>query len=306
MQRFRLAQGEDPGDYFLTIKQLEGSSAELKPGERPLKVFEGLVDSQPPRVNRNSVGSISSVASNLSMHPAIKKLPMNDFTDDSAVKFYLNRRGADDDIDQPIEHEFHTGEEGAIPPPSPLRPRDSSDSERLLKPPPNNVSVSLAGQANGATQLSPERFNSPSVRFQLQLVIFPEDLPDGMGFDSMTEAIIPRAALRERTPAQAQAGAQAGISQVKRRKVLSFPRNTTCAEVIERGLERFGIPDSVVDGGDEVDDKAMKRRSYSRVRYGLGVQIGGQGLLSESSCEQTFLSFIWYNREDATTHQQSA
>ncbi|KZP18119.1 SH3-domain-containing protein [Athelia psychrophila] len=45
-----------------------------------------------PKVKRSSVGGISSVASNLSMHPAIKKLPMNDFTDDSAVKFYLNRK----------------------------------------------------------------------------------------------------------------------------------------------------------------------------------------------------------------------
>ena len=45
-----------------------------------------------PRVKRSSVGSISSLASNLSMHPAIRRLPMNDFADDSAVKFYLNRR----------------------------------------------------------------------------------------------------------------------------------------------------------------------------------------------------------------------
>lgn len=37
-------------------------------------------------------------AHNLSMHPATKKLSMNDFTDDSAVKFYLNRMtdGVDD------------------------------------------------------------------------------------------------------------------------------------------------------------------------------------------------------------------
>jgi hypothetical protein len=61
-----------------------------------LACFEGLVeaiavDMLLMRVKRSSVGSISSVASNLIMHPAIKKLPMNDFTNDSAVKFYFNR-----------------------------------------------------------------------------------------------------------------------------------------------------------------------------------------------------------------------
>jgi hypothetical protein len=93
MQRFRLPAGDAEDDYFLMIKVVEGGSAELGGDERPLGVFESLVEAAAadmllPRVKRSSVGSISSVASNLSMHPATKNLPTNDFTDDSAVKVY--------------------------------------------------------------------------------------------------------------------------------------------------------------------------------------------------------------------------
>ena len=60
----------------------------------------GGSDGGAAKVKRSRVGSISSesIASNLSMHPAIKKLSTNDVTDDSFVKFYLNRRtdGVDD------------------------------------------------------------------------------------------------------------------------------------------------------------------------------------------------------------------
>ncbi|KAJ3751606.1 hypothetical protein EV360DRAFT_89565 [Lentinula raphanica] len=40
-----------------------------------------------------SVKLIRTVSSALSMHPAIRKQRMNDFSDDSVVKFYLDRRG---------------------------------------------------------------------------------------------------------------------------------------------------------------------------------------------------------------------
>lgn len=104
LQRFRLPAGEDEDDYYLTIKEVGGgASAVLEAKEKPLVVFETLVVEamEVPKVKRSSVGSISSIASNLSMHPAIKKLSMNDFTDDSAVKFYLNRKRRDgvDDSD---------------------------------------------------------------------------------------------------------------------------------------------------------------------------------------------------------------
>jgi hypothetical protein len=78
-------------------------------------------------------------------------------------------------------------------------------------------------------------------------------------------------------PAAATTGS--GIPQSFRRKVFIFPKNTTVAEVIELGLERFGISEGVVDGGDEVEDKGSKRRSASRVRYGLNCLSGGQGTL---------------------------
>ena len=58
---------------------------------------------------------------------------------------------------------------------------------------------------------------------------------------------------------------------------MQFPKNTTVAEVIELTLERFSIAEGVVDGSDEVEDKLAKRISLAHVRYGLAVQLGGQG-----------------------------
>ncbi|KZV82654.1 hypothetical protein EXIGLDRAFT_843529 [Exidia glandulosa HHB12029] len=258
LQRFRIPKGDDPGEYFLTVKRVEGSSAALRPHEKPLGVFETLVEAAQmemllPRVKRSSVGSISSVASNLSMHPAIAKLGMNDFADDSTVKFYLNRRSpsglAEDDEDVTLRADELDGAKG--------------------KP---NLSVNVAAASTG--NVTPERFTSPTAHFALQLFIFPEDLPTGMVFDPHTEAIIPRASLKERSTASATASSS--VNQTQRRKVFMFPKNTTVAEVIELGLERFGIVEGVVDGGDEVEDKQAKRRSMSRVRYNLTVEVDGQ------------------------------
>ncbi|KAG2059770.1 hypothetical protein BDR06DRAFT_979856 [Suillus hirtellus] len=239
IQRFRLPAGEDGTDYYLTIKQVE--------------VFESLVEAamELPKVKRSSVGSISSILSNLSMHPAIKKLSMNDFSDDSVVKFYLNRRrdGADDSA---------TTEEGD----ETVQADMSHDVAEGL-----NTSVSSAN-------VTPDRFSSPSYRFTLQLVIHPEDLPDDMVFDPVTEAIVFKNTLRDTT--HSTSSISSGISQGQRRKVFTFPKNVTVAEVIGLGLERFGILEGVVDGGDEVEDKMTKRRSTSKVRYGLTADVGGQ------------------------------
>jgi len=98
----------------------------------------------------------------------------------------------------------------------------------------------------------------------------------------LTEAIVFKHTLRDRS--QASIGSSPGISQSMRRKVFMFPKNVTVAEVIEVGLERFGILEGVVDGGDEVEDKLTKRRSSVRVRYGLTVDIGIQGWFHYSSC----------------------
>jgi len=200
IQRFRLPAGEDATDYYLTVKGLEGSSAVLRPEEKPLVAFETLVEAalDLPKVKRSSVGSISSIASNLSQHPAVKKLPMNDFTDDTAVKLYLNRG------------------------------------------------------------------------FELQLLICPDDLPDDMVFDTLTEAIVFKDTLRDRTQAPAS-------SAPFRRKILRFPESITVAEVIKASLKRFGIPHGVVAGGDEVEDKNTTLDNSARVRYVLKVPVDGIG-----------------------------
>ncbi|KAK0455653.1 uncharacterized protein EV420DRAFT_1552502 [Desarmillaria tabescens] len=255
MQRFRLPSAENAQDYYLTVKQIEGSSAKLQDQEKPLGVFETLVEAamEMPKVKRSSVGSISSITSNLSMHPAIKKLAMNDFTDDSAVKFYLNRAGGEEDS---LENEETL-----------LAADSSNDSEVFSSPKQQYLTVSTAGP-----NVPPERFSSPSYRFALQLVIYPDDLPDDMVFDPQTEAIVFKETLNHRS--QSGSVVSPGITQHLRRKVFVFPKNVTVAEVIELGLERFGILEGVVDGGDEVEDKSTKRRSISRVRYGLSVDIG--------------------------------
>ena len=258
IQRFRLPAGEDEKDYYLTIKQVEGSSAVLRGEEKPLGVFESLVEAamEIPKVKRSSVGSISSVASNLSMHPAIKKLSMNDFTDDSQVKFYLNRRGRDDET-------FDEGDETLL--------AESVDGDSESRGRGQFLSVATAL----GNSVPPERFSSPSFRFGMQLVVYPDDLPDDMVFDPQTEAIVFKNTLRTRP--QASQVPSPGISQTQRKKIFVFPKNITVAEVIEQGLDRFGIPEGVVDGGDEVEDKQTKRRSSSRVRYCLAVEINGKG-----------------------------
>ena len=258
IQRFRIPGAENESEYFLTIKQVEGSSAVIRPEEKPLVVFESLVEAamELPKVKRSSVGSISSVASNLSMHPAIKKLSMNDFTDDSAVKFYLNRKVG--------PHDDEYGEEGD----DTLLAESTQDDDESSRGSGPFLSVMTAGGSSVAA----ERFTSPSIKFSLLLVIHPEDLPDDMVFDPQTEAIIFKSSLRDRNIRPS-----AGLSQTQRKKIFTFPKNATVAEVIEIGLERFGILEGVVDGGDEIEDKLSKRRSSSRVRYCLHVDVNGKG-----------------------------
>lgn len=261
IQRFRLPTSETEAatSYYLTIKQVEGSSTVLLPEEKPLVVFETIVETvmELPKVKRSSMGSISSVSSNLSMHPAIKQLSMNDFTDDSAVKFYLNKRGVD-------------GKESLL--------GDEDEDETIYAESTRDTidGVSLSS-LNPSVNVTPERFSSPSVRFALQLVIYPEDLPDDMVFDPLTEAIVFKNTLKDRTTSISSVSS--GVSLSQRRKVFTFPKNVTVAEVIELGLERFGILEGVVDGGDEVEDKLTKRKSSSKVRYWLTASINSQGKL---------------------------
>ena len=256
LQRFRLPSAEDENDYYLTVKQVEGGAfAVLEPNENPLVVFEALVNEamELPKVKRSSVGSISSISSNLSMHPAIKKLSMNDFTDDSAVKFYLNRRG--DGIDESMNG--HEGDDTII--------ADTSHGESEMMSPQKSQFLNIGSNATS------ERFSSPSIRFALQVVIYADDLPDDMQFHPSTEAIVAKNSLTD-------PNMPVTVSPNLRRKIFMFPKNVTVAEVTEIGLERFGIQDGVVDGGDEIEDKTTKRRSGVRVRYGLTVSIDGHGM----------------------------
>lgn len=277
MQRFRVAAGEDAGDYYLTVKtQVEGTLTTLQPHEKPLVVFEEMAEEHAmeetlPTVKRSSITSISSLSSNLSMHPAIRRLPMSDFADDSAVKFYLNRYTSDDHDDEnaKMAEKDELGPEGGRHE-SLLSMGTTTDEDPFG----DGISAPASTNSNLAASIAPERFTSPTARFAMQVVIYPEDLPDGLVFDPHTEAIVPRSSLKDRTPLSATASP--GINQSFRRKVFVFPKNTTAAEVIEVALERFGVSDGVVDGGDEVEDKNIKRRSASRVRYGLCCYSDGQ------------------------------
>jgi hypothetical protein len=88
MQRFHIVGS----GYYLSVKDVGGEETALEPDEKPLHALQQAVEKwELPTVKRSSVGSISSIASNLSSHPAIAKLGMNDYSDDSNVKLYLHR-----------------------------------------------------------------------------------------------------------------------------------------------------------------------------------------------------------------------
>jgi len=314
-------------EYYLTVKQIQGgSSIVLKSTDNPLVIFEELVreanrnapllqesDSSSnttlargmglvtPKVKRSSMGSIDSVASNLSMHPAIRKLPMNDFTDDSQVKFYLNRRVGVGIEGVTVEEEemqagevmrreeteevnvtfdgsppIRGGELGSEHQPSMLG-IGIEESPTMTKKP--FLTVSTDHVYHG-----PRFPPSPTVRFAVQLVIRKEDLPDNLMFHPTTEAIVSK-----EDYLSLSTNPTTNLNTQMRRKMFIFPKSITVAEVIELGLERFGISEGVVDGGDEVEDKlvntsspigagASKRKnSGMRVRYGLCMSFGGEG-----------------------------
>lgn len=211
LQRFHIAQGDK---YYLSIKEVDGEEVELADDAKPLEAFERMCKEAgaeaAAQVRRASVGSISSVSSSLSLNPAIAKLGMNDFSDDSLVKIYLHKRGLQ--IRVPEDH-----------------------------------------VASGAA--------SPSLRFALRIGIQAESLPDSMAFDPSSEAVLPREAIK--------AGPPARYSMTERWRSLSMAKSATVGEAIEAGIERFGIAEGVIDGGDDVEEKAHPRKSISKVRYVL-------------------------------------
>ncbi|KAG9017658.1 hypothetical protein FRB90_000354 [Tulasnella sp. 427] len=308
MQRFRLPHAEDPADYFLTIKQYEGEEATLLKEEKPLEIFEELVETalNLPTIKRSSISSISS---NLSMQSAITKLAMNDFTDDSTVKLYLNRKPTFSEglVDIPDE-------DGVTPTRSMEGPSIRADDSMTSIAPHDPVDAALS-RLNGRPVTNPglatpERFSAPAARFSMQVIIYPEDLPDGLVFDPQTEAIVPRASLQSRPPASVTPAQ--GVNQQYRKKVFVFPKNTTVAEVIEQSLDMFGIQEGVVDGGDEIEDKVLKHMSKTRVRYGLAVHMpnegGGRELHPSSKVLEAFPrppTFKQQNRRSADLRRRS-
>ncbi|OCF46085.1 hypothetical protein I317_00175 [Kwoniella heveanensis CBS 569] len=308
MQRFQLPGGSNANldqTYYITVRDVNGEELELTPDEKPLTAFQEAVKrwaresdedlttrmgAITPTVKRSSVSSISSVVS-LSSHPAIAKLGLNDFSDDSVVKIYFNRRrpgsaqmnGPNGAASQPqngmpepaSEFSSYSTQLSTVQESSPENksgewaqagsPDTSTDTATPPMQAQQRFNPSLTISTNG--QASPERYSSPSARFTVQLIIHANDLPDGSAFDPSSDAIIPRSLLRDR---------QAAPVTEPRRRVFILPRNANVVEAIEQGLERFGINEGVVDGGDDVEDKVGKRRSMARVRYSLAVMIHGE------------------------------
>lgn len=260
IQRFQLGTVEKQGDYCLSVKGADGEETILADEARPLALFNELNredDFEAPTVRRSSIGSISSIRSDLSMNPAIRKL--GDFSDDTHVKFFLNRKVA------------MPGFASAPGPGTPLETLSSSGHSPLAQS------------------------STSTVRFTAQIVISASDLPDGLIFDSQTEAIVPkpqRMSTVRSSPSisgsEPPSPAMNSNAVTEKTKLVMFPTNATVGEVIEAGFDVFGIGEGVVEGGDEVEDRAARRKSGTgRVRYGLVVRTrDGQGGISMNIAQQ--------------------
>lgn len=271
MQRFRLDPPVPKNDstpttedimseYYLTAKESDGEETRLVAGQRPLQIFEDLNQAagylKPgqglPSVKRSSVGSISSISSSLSMNPAIEKLRMLDFSDDSLVKLYINKRST------------QSG-------PASKRSSDGSSTGTITG---RRISDDLQLDANRLSGISSTDKSAPSsasMRFAVKILIYPSDLPDSMAFDPFSHSLIAKSALpdREQQASRSPSMSNLNVTASYREKILFFPRNANVSEILETALDRFGIVEGVVDGGDDVDSKILKRRSMSRIRYSL-------------------------------------
>ncbi|KAK6908752.1 hypothetical protein I203_102755 [Kwoniella mangroviensis CBS 8507] len=316
MQRFHLTISSSSSNtmdngYFITIRDVNGEEYELTSDEKPLIAFQEAVQrwasesdedltsrigAITPTVKRSSVSSLSSVMS-LTNHPAIAKLGMNDFSDDSTVKIYLNRRRpgsvqlnnsnhASSGMPEPASEfssystqlstvqESEGGNESSPENRSGEWTNDGQHVDGDVTPPARaqpkfNNSLSIQINNNNNHELY-ERHSSPSARFTIQLMIHQNDLPDNLVFDPSSDSIVPKSLLKERQVQPASNGDDS------RKRLFLVPRNVNVIEAIEQGLERFGIQEGVVDGGDDVEDKIGKRRSVTRVRYNLAVVANGE------------------------------
>ena len=75
-------------------------------------------------------------------------------------------------------------------------PGDGEAGEVPLRPRPHNLSTV-------GVSVPSQRFSGPSFCFALRLLIYPDDLPDNMVSDPLTEAIVFKETLRDRSQAAA-------------------------------------------------------------------------------------------------------
>lgn len=264
MQRFRLSASEEESDYFITIKEQDsGNETVIEPSQKPLALFEitnhalaskhlSAPNSDLPKVKRSSVGSISSISSNLSALPAISKLGLGDYSDDSAVKMYIHCRKTssvdlhDNDVDGDAEDVYA----GYMNDPSVSSPifddfeaskEDQVNHEINAR---NNASLS-AKKKRESHILSQLHLDSDKIN--LSVLINGKDAPEGVTLDKSMKSTN-------------------GFYENR----LTIPTNSTVAEVIEQALSGFGIYEGVVDGGDDVDLRVDGRKSA--VKYRLAVK----------------------------------
>lgn len=238
MQRFRVEA--DPTDYAIVLKQVDGEEQVLWADDYPLDILESLSeddDAESKRQSRDSVGSLSSLIDSSSNKVAF------DYSDDRFGKLYLVHTAS---------YTLAT-EEGVL--------AETHQGDRLAVP------------AQGEPPSSP----GPSMRFTLQLALFPRDLPDGKIFHPKTGVAVPgdTSSVRMDRPET---------------RLLNFAKNATVAEVIESALSHFQVFEGVVDGGDEVEERMPNARGRSRVKYSLSVvtDAGEQGLSASTKVLQSY------------------
>lgn len=260
MQRFRLATNVEESDFFLTIKEQEsGKETVMEPNQKPLALFNitnQLIVSRQlnapsndlPKVKRSSVGSISSINSNLSTLPAISSL--GDYSDDSAVKMYIHcRKTSSVDLHETIvDNEAEDVYAGYMNDPSvsspvfdDLEPTSHINQELNAK---NNASLSAKKKRESQLLMY---LHLDSNKVNLCVVVSGKDAPEGVVLDKNMKS-------------------GGGLYEHR----LTIPTNSTVAEVIEQSLNGFGIFEGVVDGGDDVESHLDGRKSA--VRYRLAVK----------------------------------
>lgn len=262
MQRFRLATSEEESDYFLTIKEQEsGKETVIEPSQKPLALFDitnQLIASKHlnapstdlPKVKRSSVGSISSINSNLSTLPAISSL--GDYSDDSAVKMYIHcRKTSSVDLHETsVDNEAEDVYAGYMNDPGASSPVfddfESTNEDQVNQELNARNNASLTAKKKRESQLLLQ-LHLDSDKINLCVMINSKDAPEGVILDRNMKS-------------------GSGIYEHR----LTIPTNSTVAEVIEQSLNGFGIYEGVVDGGDDVESQFDGKKGA--VRYRLTVK----------------------------------